>query len=319
MRGFWRGLSRVDAVWVFGPHPFSFLLVGLAALRGKRIVLGVRQDTVAYFGQRFPKGRWKPALVVVQAMQAGYRGLARLTRVTVVGSEIMRQYGGERPSVFPMTVSLARIEDVVLNTIERDWSGRIELLTVGRIDHEKNPHLVVEMIATLERVCPGRYHLTWVGTGPLEEAVRRRAADLEVGHCIEFRGFLPFGPELLRQYRQAHVFVHISLTEGVPAVVLEALASGTPVVGTDVGGVSAALEGGRAGVLVPPADRDALVAALLRITGDAQLRDRVVARGLELARDTTLDVQARRVAVFMRSAGVPPDGNDQREHAYLPG
>jgi hypothetical protein len=70
---------------------------------------------------------------------------------------------------------------------------------------------------------------------------------------------------------------------------------------------------------VPPADRDALVAALLRITGDAPLRDRVVARGLELARDTTLDVQARRVALFMRSAGAPRGGNDQREHAYRHG
>ena len=45
VRGFWRGLSQVDAVWIFGPHPFSFVLAAFALLRRKRVVLGVRQDT----------------------------------------------------------------------------------------------------------------------------------------------------------------------------------------------------------------------------------------------------------------------------------
>jgi glycosyltransferase involved in cell wall biosynthesis/membrane-associated phospholipid phosphatase len=315
--GFWRGLSQVDAVWIFGPHPFSFLLIGLAVVRGKGIVLGVRQDSVTYFRQRLPQQRWQPALIAIQAMEAGYRGFARLTRVTVVGSEIARQYGGERPSLLSMRVSLARLEDVVPKSVERDWTGRIDLLTVGRIDKEKNPYLLVDAIAALERVRPGRYHLAWVGTGLLEEAARRRAADLGVGDRIAFHGFVPFGPGLLQQYRQAHAFVHVSLTEGIPAVVIEALASGTPVVGTDVGGVSAALEGGAAGVLVPPADLDALVAAVLRITDDRELRNRLVARGLDVARDSTLDVQAGRVARFMMATGDPAVG--RREYAYLAG
>jgi glycosyltransferase involved in cell wall biosynthesis len=185
MRGFWRGLSRVDVVWVFGPHPFSFLLVGLAAIRGTCIVLGVRQDSVAYFSGRLPSQQWNLTRFAIQLMEACYRRLARLTRATVVGTEIARQYGGARPSLLPMTVSLARIEDVVASSVERDWSGRIELLTVGRIDQEKNPFLVVETMVTLERRFPGRYHLTWVGTGPLQEAVRRRAADSNVSAQID--------------------------------------------------------------------------------------------------------------------------------------
>ena len=52
LRAFWRGLGRVDAVWALGPHPLSFFLVVLARLRGKRVALGVRQDTVAYFRSR---------------------------------------------------------------------------------------------------------------------------------------------------------------------------------------------------------------------------------------------------------------------------
>jgi glycosyltransferase involved in cell wall biosynthesis len=159
----------------------------------------------------------------------------------------------------------------------------------------------VEAIARLEREHPGRYHLAWAGTGPLEGAVRNRVAELGVAGQIELLGFVPFGPELLARYRSAHVFVHVSLTEGVPAVLVEALASGTPVVATAVGGVQAALDHGKAGLLVPPDDIDALVSALRRIVDDAAGRDRMMRRGLELARESTLEVQATRVARFIKS------------------
>jgi glycosyltransferase involved in cell wall biosynthesis len=298
-RGFWRGLSRVDVVWIFGPHPFAFLLVGLALLRRRRVVLGVRQDTVAYFRGRLPSPRWKPALLAVRAWNAGFRGLARIINTTVVGDELSRRYGGERSGLLPMTVSLVRDADVVAEPPERDWTGTIELLSVGRIDQEKNPLLLVEAMASLARERPARYRLHWVGTGPLEDAVRRHATDLGVDEQIELLGFIPFGPELLERYRKAHVFVHVSLTEGVPAVLIEALASGTPVVATSVGGVAAALDQGRAGLLVPPADGLALVSALLRIVDDPDGRDRLIKRGLELARGYTLDTQAARVARFI--------------------
>jgi glycosyltransferase involved in cell wall biosynthesis len=311
VRGFWRGLSRVDAIWVFGPHPFAFLLLGLALLRGKRVVLGVRQDTVAYYRERLPNPRWKPALLVVQVWDAGFRGLARIMKTTVVGNELARRYGGERPSLLPMSISPVRDVDVVSSPLERDWNGTINLLTVGRIDREKNPLLLVEAVAALEQEHPGRYRLAWAGTGPLEDAVRRRAAELGVSERIELFGFVPFGPELLDRYRKAHVFVHVSFTEGVPAVLIEALASGTAIVATAVGGVAAALGHGRAGILVPPANLDALVSALLNIANDQELRDRLVTHGLELARQYTLDVQTASIARFIKdSERWEPRGSD---------
>jgi glycosyltransferase involved in cell wall biosynthesis len=93
--------------------------------------------------------------------------------------------------------------------------------------------------------------------------------------------------------------VHVSLTEGTPQVLVEALASGTPVVGTDVGGVRRALDGGRAGILIPPSDRDALTAAIGRVGRDPALRERLVSAGLELARGRTLESEAARVAAFL--------------------
>ena len=300
--GMWRGLSRVDVVWVLGPNPFGIVLIVLALMRRKRVALGVRQDTVAYFRSRLSSRRWTPALGLAQAMDGLYRLLARRLPTTVVGEQLAHGYGADRPSVLPMTVTLVHSADVAPAPPSKDWSGPIELLTVGRIDVEKNPLLLVDAFAQLRDQERGDYRLRWVGRGPLESAVRRRALELGVADDLELAGFVPFGPSLLDLYRQAHVFVHVALTEGVPQVLIEALACGTPIVGTDVGGVRAALGDGRAGLLVPPGDCHALVGAVRRLRDDASLRDRVVSHGLRLARETTIEHEADRVARFIADA-----------------
>jgi glycosyltransferase involved in cell wall biosynthesis len=301
-RAFWAGVARVDTVWTFGPHPFEFLLVAVALLRGRRVVLGVRQDTPAYFRARLPSPRWRPVLVAVDGMDVLHRLLARRIPATVVGTENAQRYRSGRGRVFAMTPTLVRAADLVEEPAQRDWSGPIELLTVGRVDREKNPLLLVEAVAALQRERPAGFRLTWVGLGPLADAVRERATALGIAPAVELPGYISFGPELLERYRGAHVFVHVSLTEGVPQVLTEAHASGTAVVATDVGGVRAALDDGRAGLLVPPDDLDALVAAVRRLVADRPLRSQLVQRGLDLARARTLEAEAARVAAFIRDA-----------------
>ena len=300
VRQFWRGLSEVDAVWVFGPHPFSFVLVAFGVLRRKGVVLGVRQDTRAYYRERLPNARWRPVLLAAFGLDAGYRALSRFVQTTTVGDELARHYGGRRANLLPISVSLVSDSDVVDRPPERDWDGPIQLLTVGRIEQEKNPLLLVDVLAKLEQERPGRYRLTWAGTGPLVDAVLERARELGVDDRLELLGFVPFGPELLARYRTAHMFVHASLTEGLPAVLIEAMASGTPVVATDVGGVSAVLEDGAAGLLVPPEDVDSFVEAVLRLSDDAGLREQLVTHGLSIARTMTVGSQARRIAAFIK-------------------
>ena len=249
----WRGLPFVDTVWVFGPHPFGFLLIGLARLRGKRVILGVRQDTIRYHETRLEGRRWLPVLGVVRLADGAHRLLARRIPTTVVGKELAARYGLQRPTIFAMTVSLVPEKELAQTPASRDLSKHVELLTIGRLEVEKNPLLVVETLAELERRRPGRFRLTWIGRGKLEEEVRAKAEILGVTERMTLLGYVPFGPSLLDLYRQAHIFLHVSLTEGVPQVLVEALACGTPIVATAVGGVASALDDGKAGVLVPPA------------------------------------------------------------------
>jgi glycosyltransferase involved in cell wall biosynthesis len=303
VRALWRSLADVDVVWVFGPHPVASLFVVLALLRRRRVVLGVRKDALHYFRSRLPSRGWAPALAGVWVLDTFYRLVSRRLPTTVVGTEIARRYGGPRRGVHPMTVTLMRSADLADAPVDATWPGPVELLTVGRIEPEKNPLLLVDALAELERERPGRYRLTWIGSGPMLHRAKSRAEANGVAAAIDFRGFVPFGAELLAAYRAADAFVHVSLTEGVPAALVEAISSGLPVLATDVGGVSTLLEGGRGGLLVPPADLGALVAAVRRLDDDQALRERLARDALTIGRRLTIEAEADRVAAFLAGEG----------------
>jgi glycosyltransferase involved in cell wall biosynthesis len=296
----WRGIGEVDTLWVFGPHPFTATAALIGVARRKQVVLGVRQFSVRLYQARVRGWKKGPAVASMWLLDGVFRMLARRVQVAAQGAELAERYGApRRHNVHAMTESVIRAGDVADAPLVRDWDGTIELLTVGRLEPEKNPLLLVGALAELERRHPGRFVLTWVGRGPLEDVVLNRARELDVERLITFIGYVRFGPELLDLYRRAHVFVHVSLSEGMPKVLIEALACATPVVATDVGGVRDALAGGTVGELVPPADVDELVGAVERVTEDAALRQRNVERGLELVRTMTLEAEAERLVQFL--------------------
>ncbi len=60
----WQGLRHLDVVWVLGPNPFGVVLIALALVRRRRVALGVRQDTIAYYRSRLPRPLlWRDAAV----------------------------------------------------------------------------------------------------------------------------------------------------------------------------------------------------------------------------------------------------------------
>ncbi len=300
--GFWRGLRHVDAVWAFGPHPLAVLLVCLALARRKHVVLGVRQNSVDLYNSRIRGWKRVPSVALVRLLDGLYRLLARRLPVTVQGTELAGRYGGARPGLLTMNESVVRERDLAPGLSGEPWPEQVKLLTVGRLDPEKNPPLLLEALARLDADDPNRFRLAWVGRGPLEETVHRRASELGVDDLIEFHGYVPFDQGLLDLYRRADVFVHVSLTEGVPKVLIEALATATPIVATDVGGVRAAMRDGAVALLVPPDDLASLVQAVRRVASDPELREALVAAGLELARDMTLEAQAGGVVRFIDAA-----------------
>ncbi len=114
------------------------------------------------------------------------------------------------------------------------------------------------------------------GEGPMREELEDLGTELGVRDAVEFRGFLS-QKDLAALYRDSHIFVHPSEVtqdknqEGVPNSMLEAMATGLPVLATRHGGIPEAVTHERHGILVPERDVDALHAAMKQITADAEL------------------------------------------------
>lgn len=292
LRIFWRLLDEVDVVWLLGPHPSCFAFAALAALRRRRVILGVRQDLPAYTRNRHP-GRRSIQLTAL-ALEAGYRVLARSCPTVVVGPDLARKYRRAR-RLLPINVSLIRKAEIVVRPPRRDYTNKLQALSVGRIETEKNPLMLADVLAELGPT--SRWRLAVCGEGPLVDELQRCLAKLGVADRADLAGYVPIDAGLRDLYRESHALLHVSWTEGVPQILFEAFAAGLPVVATAVGGVSEAL--GDACLLVPPGDPAAAAQALEQIAGDRALRERLVAAGLARVRQITLEAECERVAQFI--------------------
>ncbi len=121
--------------------------------------------------------------------------------------------------------------------------------------------------------------LTIAGSGPQEAELRALASSLGVAQAVRFAGRLD-RDEMAALYRQADVCINPSLADNMPNSVLEALASGVPVVSTCVGGVPYIVQDGVTALLVPSQDPPAMAAAVLRLLADPALNARLVDAGL---------------------------------------
>lgn len=298
---FWRLLDEVDTVWVLGPYPHSVLLALLTALRRRRLVLGVRQDMPVYVRSRRPDRRWMH--LSADVLEAIWRLLARRYATVVVGPELERKYrDGHARSVLATTVSLVSERDLAVAAeavAVRDYGGELTLLTVGRLDAEKNPLLLAEIMTRL-RAGERRWRLLVCGDGPMREELHERLCELGLLERVQLLGYVPIDGGLLDLYRTSHAFLHVSWTEGFPQVLVEAFATGLPTVATAVGGVPAAATG--AALLIEPGDAEAAAEALERLAGDQQLREQLIDAGLARAREGTLEVASRRLAEFIAAA-----------------
>lgn len=295
LQRFWRALDDADHVWLLGPYPHAIAFAVLALIRRKHLVLGVRQDFPAYVRSRRPTRRWMHR--AADLLELAWRLLARRAPVVVVGPELERHYR-HAPAVLQIAVSLVTSQDVDAGerAATRSYGEELRLLSVGRIDREKNPLLLADVLAQLRSADP-RWRLVVCGEGPLSDELVARLQALGLGEHAEVRGYVPIDGGLLDLYRSSHAFLHVSLTEGVPQVLIEAFASGVPVVATAVGGVAEAA--GEAALLVAPRDASAAAQALTRIAQGPELRTTLIRHGLTLARRHTLDAETARVAAFI--------------------
>ncbi|MBN2564106.1 MAG: glycosyltransferase [Candidatus Eisenbacteria bacterium] len=140
--------------------------------------------------------------------------------------------------------------------------------SVGRLSPQKNP---ADFVRVAERLCRGRDHLrfVYVGDGPLRDEIESAVDAAGLNGRVLLLGIRGDVPDLLRAM---DVFILTSLWEGLPRVVLQALATGVPVVAYDTAGIEEAVSEGRNGHLVSPGDVETMAARLSVLVDDETLR-----------------------------------------------
>jgi len=158
----------------------------------------------------------------------------------------------------------------------RPSSSRMAVLCVGRLVQRKGQAILLEALASLR----GRVDatVTLAGSGPAEDSLRQLAERLGVADSVTFAG--PVGQDELPSLLARHdVFCLPSFAEGVPVVLMEAMAVGLPVVSTQIAGVPELVTDGSTGLLVSPGRADALAGALAALAADDALVQKLAAAG----------------------------------------
>jgi glycosyltransferase involved in cell wall biosynthesis len=294
---FWKTLDDVDAAWLLGPYLLAILFALLARLKGKPVVLGVRQDLPRYVATRHPGRRLVLWAAIV--LEKTFRALARRLPVVVVGPDLAQSYR-RACALLPISVSLVTEQDLARQgEIERTYDGDLQILAVGRLETEKNPLLLADVLALLREDDP-RWTLVVCGEGHLESELADRLATLGLEQFASLRGYVPIDGGLRELYEQSHFLLQVAWTEGFPQTIVEAFGARLPVVATAVGGVPDGVGG--AALLVPPGDAAAAAGALRRLAAESELREHLTQEGLALVRENTLERASRRVVDFIAAS-----------------
>ena len=174
-----------------------------------------------------------------------------------------------------------------------------EMLCVARLARVKAQRVLIETVSRLIRE-GYRVRLRLVGDGPDRDLLEARVAELGIGAAVRFEGWR--NEDAVRAlYEQADLFVLASFAEGMPNVLMEAMAMEIPCVATWITGIPELITDGVHGLLVAPADEKGLAEAIAKLLDDPDLRLRLGRAGrARVLEQYNLDTNTRRMAEIVR-------------------
>ena len=148
-----------------------------------------------------------------------------------------------------------------------------QLIFAGRLSKEKGIEILLETASQL----PDNYHLLIAGSGPLEEKVRKLSNEKTNVHYLGYQS----KQNMLSLIRGSDLLIQPSLEEGISSTLLEAMACGTCILGSDIEGISEVIENNKTGLLVEPNNSDELLNKILYLLPKKEKRLSMANEGLE--------------------------------------
>jgi glycosyltransferase involved in cell wall biosynthesis len=322
-----RALDNVQSYYL---HLFHFYARCLKTIKNADIV-SIRMPTLtaypAYIAAKFYN---KPVFTVVVGENlefiklAGYSGIKKWVAHLVGGlqdllmeeiikkhptftngEELYKKYSRFNKHVFMMRSSTINASDIMPTFRDTCQTDSLRILTVAVISPRKGTSLIPVIIAQLRDI---GIEVNWTYIGNIEgnsgdmelTKTQNLARELGVDECLIFERPKGFS-ELLPLYRNSDIFVLPTYMEGIPRVILEAQASGLPVITTKVGGIPGAVKDGIDALLVEPGDASAMVAAILKVIRGHQFRKELIINGLSASLKNTVEAETNKMIENIQS------------------
>ncbi len=292
--------GRYDLVHVCSPGPSGIAAALIAKAMGLPIVASYHTELATYAGVRSADPRIEMGMTM--ALAAFYGGADHVLSPSAASDGRLQRLGiaADRIGRWDRGVDLGRFSPDLRAPMAAP-DGAINVLYAGRQTREKGADLLVDAFLTARALDP-RLHLTLAGGGPEEGMLRER-----LGSHATFLGWLE-GEDLARAYASADLFLFASRTDTFGQVILEAQASGLPVVAVAEGGPAGLIRDGETGLLCPP-DADQLAHAVAGLAASPARRERIATAARVAVAERTWASSLRRLADGYRavtpSATVP--------------
>ena len=284
--------GRYDLVHVCSPGPAGVAAWGIAKLLQLPLAGSYHTELAAYAALRSGYGHLE--MLADYALGKFYGACDVVLSPSAASDERLEKIGVDPEIVarWDRGVDLSRFDPALRD--ESLLPGEINVLYAGRMTKEKGVELLADAFQAARARDP-RLRLVLAGGGPEEQALRDR-----LGDSATFLGW-QYGGDLARVYASADVFLFASRTDTFGQVVLEAQASGLPVVAVAEGGPTSLIDDGDTGLLVP-ADPQALANAVHQIVESALLAERLRRAALQSVRARTWEAALGRLADGYRRA-----------------
>ncbi len=273
----WRAAGRVQLFHVMANsgwswHLFAAPAIWIGRLRGVPVVVNYRGgEADTFFEKAF---FWvKPSLERANAI--------------VVPSGFLEAVFGKRGFASCIVPNIIDLDRFGTGTVSRvSPKGDFPSIIVTRnLEPIYDNGTAVRAFQIVRRAFPTA-KLVVAGSGPEREFLQKLAAELGIAEAVTFTGRVD-NESMASLYRSANVMINPSLADNMPISVLEALASGVPVVSTNVGGVPYLVDHGTTALLVPARDAEAMAEAVLALLGDPSLAKRISEAGIESVQQYT--------------------------------
>jgi glycosyltransferase involved in cell wall biosynthesis len=291
-----RLLRGFELVHINKTHPRNSLPAVVAARHSGAAVVLATEHLALATESGFPMGR--------RIITSLVRWTNRLLDLTIAVSELSREMLIENYGVPPDRIvairngiDVGRFDEEVDVAAVRSELGlspddRVAIL-IGRFAARKGHDSALRSIASASARVPG-LKMVFAGDGELEDELKAQATALGVSGQVVFAGFRRDVPRLLAA---SDALLLPSEDECLPLVILEAMSARLPVIATDVGGISEAVDDGRTGLLVRPRDTEGLADALAAVLGDPARARSMGSRGRAKV-EAEFSLEACSAAVF---------------------